>query len=178
VEFVIGRGSPARTHGVIPDSVLTFLLTMGTRKTSDLSGGNLAGQKEVLGVAQKGRSQVLAAGADGVTKSRGRRTSSSRVWMDWRDFRRRAGRCHPSYAYSSPLDLRSRRANHRDTPHARLSNADIASEAWVMYHWYVEAIPRSSGIWACQPRVWRRDTSSNLRGVPSGREGSKAIRPV
>jgi hypothetical protein len=56
--------------------------------------------------------------------------------------------------------------------------AETPADACVMYHSYVEAIPRSSGIRAHHPKAWMRETSSNLRGVPSGREGSKTIRPV
>src|SRR5947207_6013095 len=48
----------------------------------------------------------------------------------------------------------------------------------VMYHSYVDAIPCSSGIRAHHPRARMRDTSSNLRGVPSGCELSKAMRPL
>jgi len=61
---------------------------------------------------------------------------------------------------------------------ADFSYAEIPSDACAVYHSYVEATPRSSGIWADHPRAWMRETSSNFRGVPSGKEGSKTIRPL
>jgi hypothetical protein len=58
-----------------------------------------------------------------------------------------------------------------------LPYAETPADACAMYHSYIEAIPRSSGIWAYHPRAWMRETSSNLRGVPSGRERSKTVFP-
>ena len=97
----------------------------------------------------------------------------------WRDFPKCARRCRHQLCYCSSLfDIDEPLTVHAPASQARVSHVDTSSETCVLYHSYVEAIPRSSGIWACQPRAWMRDTSSNLRGVPSGREGSKTIRPV